>query len=69
MKKSDEAQCNLCEYAQEIECGEKCICRIRGVVLPDDVCRRFRFDPLKIKVSIPKMPAFSALADLAKKGL
>lgn len=69
MKRDPEAQCDLCEYAEPINEGTACICRIKGVVAPDDACRRFCFDPLKLKVSVPKLPDFSALAGLAKKDL
>ncbi|MBP5288368.1 MAG: hypothetical protein J6Z79_00660 [Clostridia bacterium] len=69
MRKSPDAQCDLCEYAQPINEGESCVCKLRGIVSPDDACGKFRFDPLKMKVSLPKLPDFSALANLAKKDL
>lgn len=69
MKYKGEAQCDLCENAQCIEEGTLCICKIRGIVSPDDMCRKFVFDPLKLKVSVPKLPSFSPLAQFSKKGL
>ncbi len=69
MKRRQDAQCDLCEYAEIINGGDSCICRIRGIVSPEDVCRKFCFDPLKIKVSPPLLPDLSSLADLAKKDL
>ena len=58
-----ECACVLCEYAQEISQGEYCICTKKGVVLPDDSCRHFQFDPLKIKVSVSKIPEFKPFLD------
>ena len=57
-KKNWERACALCESGHKIESGEYCICNKKGVVSPDFCCRKFRFDPLKIEVSVPKIPTF-----------
>ena len=58
-----ERACVLCEYGQEISQGEYCICKKKGIVLPGDSCSRFQFDPLKIKVSVSKIPEFRLILD------
>lgn len=65
MKKinDQECVCALCEYGQEIFDGEYCICKIKGVTSPTAHCRRFCFDPLKMKVCVRKIPEFHAPAD------
>lgn len=63
-KKNLEEACVLCEHAQEIFDGEYCICKKKGVVSPDDRCSSFCFDPLKIKVSVRKIPEFHPLPEL-----
>ena len=57
-KKKWEKSCVLCEHGQEILEGEYCICTKKGVMEPGASCSRFRFDPLKIKVSVQKLPEF-----------
>ncbi len=61
-KKQDfEENCSLCEYSQEIFCGDYYMCKKKGVVEPCGRCRSFCFDPLKIKVSVRKIPKFTPL--------
>ena len=68
MKKSEmERSCALCEHGEEIFEGEYCICKKKGVMSPTDSCSRFQFDPLKIKVSVRKIPQFHPLPDFSKK--
>ncbi len=57
-KRDFDRSCSLCEHGQEIFNGEYCICKKKGVVDPGGVCSRFVFDPLKIKVSVRKIPEF-----------
>ncbi|MBR2615088.1 MAG: hypothetical protein IKC69_00205 [Clostridia bacterium] len=57
-KRKLERACALCEYGREIQEGEYCICEKKGVVDPTSHCSKFRFDPLKIKVSVKKLPEF-----------
>lgn len=65
MKKKDfEKSCSLCEYSQEIFGGEYCICKKKGIMDPSAHCRAFCFDPMKIKVSVRKIPKFTPLSDL-----
>ncbi len=51
MNEDFEKVCALCEYSHKISGGEYFVCRKKGVVPPDHVCRKFTFDPLKMEVS------------------
>ncbi len=62
-----EKNCSLCEYADEICQGEFCICRKKGIVSPGGICSRFQLDPLKVKVSIRKLPKFDGLSAFSQK--
>lgn len=53
-----ERACVLCESSRKIEGGEYCVCTKKGVVSPDFCCRKFRFDPLKMEVTVQKLPSF-----------
>ena len=53
--------CAYCEHAQVIGGGDACICSFNGVVHGDSVCRKFRFDLLKYKPRITKLPVGEAL--------
>ena len=65
MKKKDfERSCVLCEHGREIFDGEYCICKKKGVVSPTGVCSKFCFDPLKVKVSVRKIPKFQPLGEI-----
>lgn len=66
MKKNADFEkgCSLCEYSQEIFGGDYYICRKKGVMDPDGLCKSFCFDPLKIKVSVRKIPKFTPLSDM-----
>lgn len=67
-KKFDfETNCAHCEYGQEIFDGDFCICRKKGVVDPGGKCSKFVFDPLKVKVSVRKIPQFQPTPDLFEK--
>lgn len=57
--------CALCEHGQEILDGDYCICKRKGVTAPGSVCKAFCFDPLKIKVSVRKIPKFTLPDNLA----
>jgi len=61
-----EKSCVQCEHSQEIFDGEFCICKKKGVVSPHFACKKFCFDPLKIKVSVPTLPQFHPLTDFLK---
>lgn len=64
-KRNDlERSCSLCEYSEEIFGGDYYICKKKGVVDPCDLCRAFCFDPLKIKVSVRKIPKFTPLNEI-----
>lgn len=64
-----EKSCSVCEHAEEIFCGEYCVCKKKGVVLPTDLCSAFFFDPLKVKVTVQKIPKFTPIPsfDMEKK--
>ncbi len=66
MKKKSEMEksCSLCEHSREIYGGEYFVCRKKGVMDPNDLCRSFCFDPLKVKVSVRKIPKFIPLGDM-----
>ena len=66
MKKKQEFErsCSLCEYSQEIFGGDYYICRKKGVMDPNGLCSSFCFDPLKIKVSVRKIPNFTPLSNI-----
>lgn len=66
MKKRTDLEecCALCEHSQEISDGDYCICRKKGVMEPSGLCKSFCFDPLKIKVSVRKIPKFTPLGDI-----
>ena len=69
MKKNVDTErcCALCEHSVEIMEGEYCACKKKGIVEPSAQCSRFQFDPLKIKVSVRKLPEFRPPADFLKK--
>lgn len=56
-----EKSCSVCEHSEEIFGGEYCICKKKGVVLPTDACSSFFFDPLKVKVSVQRIPKFTPI--------
>ena len=60
-----EENCALCEHSQEILDGDYCICKKKGVMEPGGTCKAFCFDPLKIKVSVRKIPKFTLLDSVA----
>ncbi len=59
-----EESCSHCEYSQEIFDGDYYICKKKGVMDPNGLCNSFCFDPLKIKVSVRKIPNFIPLGDM-----
>lgn len=66
-QKNIEHDCAHCENAEEIFGGEFCLCSKRGVVSPSDVCSKFVFDPLKVKVSVRKIPQFHPILPTEKE--
>lgn len=59
-KRTDlERTCALCEHSEEIFGGDYFICKKKGIMEPGKYCRAFCFDPLKIKVSVRKIPKFT----------
>ena len=51
--------CAFCENASCLWHDEGMLCHIRGIVSPDDTCKKFRYDLLKRKPG-KKMPLPSA---------
>lgn len=43
--------CINCENAIRLCCEDECLCRIYGVVYSGHSCRKFIFDPLKLRVT------------------
>jgi len=41
------SMCRYCENASPLHDDSEVLCRIRGVVSGDHVCRKFMYDPLK----------------------
>ena len=56
-----EKSCSLCEYSEEIFGGDYFICKKKGIMESCDLCGAFCFDPLKIKVSVRKIPKFQPI--------
>ena len=58
-KKHSESQrecptaCRFCEKAALLDSGSQVLCKYKGIVPEDGVCRKFTYDPLK---RIPKAP-------------
>ncbi len=48
-------KCALCEIGRLSPDGKTVLCVNRGVMQPDDCCRKFRYDPLKREPIMPKM--------------
>ena len=61
MKKNQEFErsCSLCEHSEELFGGDYFICKKTGIMDPGGHCSSFCFDPLKIKVSVKKIPSFT----------
>ena len=52
--------CLFCESASPLKSGNSLLCKYKGVVSEDNVCRRFSYDPLKREPkSPPKLPAIN----------
>ena len=43
--------CALCEYSHKISGGEYFVCRKKGVVAPDNVCRKFTLVSKSVQLS------------------
>ena len=41
--------CRYCEHGRISSDGKSVLCPKKGILLPDDVCRRYIYDPLKRK--------------------
>lgn len=54
-----ECSCSLCEHSEELFGGDYFICKKKGIMDPNACCSSFCFDPLKIKVSVKKIPTFT----------
>jgi len=61
-RKDNEYQkvCLFCENATILKGDENVLCKHKGIVSEDYVCRKYIYDPLKRQPSIkPKMPTLS----------
>ena len=61
MKKNQEFEkaCSLCEHSEELFGGDYFICKKKGIMDPEGLCSAYCFDPLKIKVTVKKIPKFT----------
>ncbi len=50
--------CALCEIGRLSPDGSKVLCTNCGVMDKTDVCRKFRYDPLKREPTLPKKQKF-----------
>ncbi|MBQ9941126.1 MAG: hypothetical protein IJO74_06270 [Clostridia bacterium] len=48
--------CYLCEYSTKVLDGEHYLCKKKGIVSPEFVCKSFIFDPLKKDISVRIVP-------------
>lgn len=53
--------CMYCENAETLGDSGVCICKIKGVVSSEGVCKKFKFDLLKLKPRPIKLPDSSGL--------
>ena len=67
MKQDYDQFCSLCEFSEALLDGEYYICKKKGVVGALDTCRAFCFDPLKVKVSVRKIPKFHPIPPILKE--
>jgi len=52
--------CRFCENASQLRGDENMLCRFKGVVSEDFVCRKYIYDPLKRQPELPnKLPTLS----------
>ena len=61
MKRNQEFErsCCLCEHSEELFGGDYYICKKKGIMDPQGHCSAYCFDPLKIKVTVKKIPKFT----------
>lgn len=52
-------QCSLCEIGHLGADGRSVLCIKQGVMPPDGVCRKFRYDPLKREPLLPPKQEFT----------
>ena len=50
--------CAYCVYASPIENADACVCEKKGTVRASGSCRKYRFDPLKLKPRLPLLPDY-----------
>ena len=62
--KQIEPKCEYCRRAQPFKDCDAYGCKLRGVMGPDDKCRRFVYDPLK---RVPEPPVFYAPREYDKE--
>lgn len=53
--------CAYCENAGGIGDSGVCVCKLKGVVRADGICKRFKFDLLKLEPRAVKIPDSSEL--------
>lgn len=48
--------CRHCEFATVLGGGDSCLCKKNGIVRPDDTCKKYKLDLLKISPALPLLP-------------
>lgn len=51
--------CALCEIGRLSPDGGSVLCTKNGVMAKSDICRKFRYDPLKREPELPRKQKFS----------
>ena len=55
-----EKVCLFCEFATPLRVNDNVLCKFKGVVSEDFVCRKFAYDPLKRRpMPRPDLPTLS----------
>lgn len=62
-RKTIDKMCAYCVHSGKLN-EEKCLCIKKGVVDPDDSCRKFKYDPLKRTPVRQKAKDFSECDDM-----
>lgn len=46
-KNNHEPHCGYCEHGKFFEGDDVILCKRNGIMKPEDVCKHFKYDPLK----------------------
>lgn len=56
--------CRLCKYGAYVPVKRSVICRYNGVVKKDGICKKYVFDPFKLKVKRERIMDFSKYEEM-----